>query len=126
LPQYLVHWTQRSSARDIQIADLCLFCSRLPLYYSPVLAKLARVIALVAFWGCLRLGTFVQETTTLLRVFTGRDFFFDTFLCPFFRYKTVKHRDDCHWIVLEPLTGYLLIWPLQLLLSKVILQAIVS
>jgi hypothetical protein len=65
----------KQRARPVQIADLYLFCSRLPLYYSPVLAKLARVIALVTFWGCLRLGTILQDATSLLKVITWRDFY---------------------------------------------------
>jgi hypothetical protein len=111
----------KQRARPIQIADLYLFCARLPLYYSPVLAKLARVIALVAFWGCLRLGTILQETGSLLRVITWRDFFFDgtRLFVSIFRDKTVKHRDDCHRIVLEPLTGHQLICPVRAFTSYV-------
>ncbi len=105
----------KQRARPIQIADLYLFCSRLPLYYSPVVAKLARVIALVAFWGCLRLGTILQESNSLLRVITWRDFFFDgkRLFVSIFRDKTVKHRDECHRIVLEPLMGHHLICPVR-------------
>jgi hypothetical protein len=105
----------KQRARPVQIADLVLFCSRLPLYYSPVLAKLARVVALVAFWGCLRLGTILQDTSSVLKVLTWRDFYFDgrNLFVSIFRDKTVKQRDDCHRIVLEPLSGNHLICPVR-------------
>jgi hypothetical protein len=105
----------KQRARPVQIADLHVLCSRLPLYYSPVLAKLARVIALVTFWGCLRLGTLLQESTSTLRVITWRDFFFDghRLFVSIFRDKTVKKYDDCHRIVLEPLNGNHLICPVR-------------
>jgi hypothetical protein len=112
----------KQRARPVQIADLFLFCSRLPLYYSPLLAKLARVIALVTFWGCLRLGTMLQDTTSLLQVITWRDFFFDghRLFVSIFRDKTVKRYDDCHRIMLEPLeAGDQLICPVQAFVSYV-------
>jgi hypothetical protein len=111
----------KQRARPIQIADLYLFCSRLPAYYSPVLAKLARVIALIAFWGCLRLGTLLQDQTSLLRVISWRDFYFDghCLFVSIFRDKTVKIRDDCHRIVLEPLCGNQEICPVRAFTSYI-------
>jgi hypothetical protein len=111
----------KQRARPVQIADLHLFCSRLPAYYSPGLAKLARVIALVAFWGCLRLGTLLQEQNSPLRVISWRDFFFDgtNLFVSIFRDKTVKNRDQCHRIVLEPLVGNDLICPVRAFVSYV-------
>jgi hypothetical protein len=105
----------KQRARPIQIADLYLFCSRLPAYYSPVVAKLARVIALITFWGCLRLGTLLQDQTSTLRVVTWRDFYFDgqRLFVSIFRDKTVKNRDDCHRIVLEPLSDNYAICPVR-------------
>ncbi len=105
----------KQRARPIQIADLYLLCSRLPAYYSPVLAKLARVIALVTFWGCLRLGTLLQEQASTMQVITWRDFYFDghRLFVSIFRDKTVKTRDDCHRIVLEPLNGNQSICPVR-------------
>jgi hypothetical protein len=111
----------KQRARPIQIADLYLFCSRLPSYYSPVLAKLARVVALVTFWGCLRLGTLLQNQTSTLRVISWRDFYFDghRLFVSIFRDKTVKTRDDCHRIVLEPLSGNHLICPVRAFISYI-------
>jgi hypothetical protein len=111
----------KQRARPVQIADLYLFCSRLPAYYSPVLAKLARVIALVTFWGCLRLGTLLQDQTSMLRVISWRDFYFDghRLFISIFRDKTVKTRDDCHRIMLEPLDGNYFICPVRAFISYV-------
>jgi hypothetical protein len=71
----LVSTKQR--ARPVRVADLLLLSSRLPLFYPSILAKLVRVIAMVAFWGCLRLGTLLQESSSQLRVLTWRDFVSD-------------------------------------------------
>jgi hypothetical protein len=111
----------KQRARPVQIADLHMLCSRLPAYYSPVLAKLARVIALVSFWGCLRLGTLLQDQNSPLRVISWRDFFFDgtKLFVSIFRDKTVKNRDQCHRIVLEPLVGNDLICPVRAFVSYV-------
>ena len=64
----------KQRARPVRVADLLLLASRLPFFYPPVLAKLVRVIAVVAFWGCLRLGTLLQESSSQLRVLTWARF----------------------------------------------------
>jgi hypothetical protein len=103
----------KQRARPVRVADLILLSSRLPLFYPSVLAKLVQVIALVAFWGCLRLGTLLQDSTSLLRVLTWRDFVFDgnRVFVSIFRDKTVKQHDECHRIVLDPIPGNPLICP---------------
>ena len=60
------------------------------------------------FWG-LRLGT------------SARDFVFDgnRVFVSIFRDKTVKQPDDCHRILLEPVTGNLLICPVKAYLDFV-------
>ncbi len=65
----------KQRARPFQIADLYVFCSRLPAYYSPVLAKLARVIALVAFSLCL--GLFCGTNLLCCVLFHVAIFYFD-------------------------------------------------
>jgi hypothetical protein len=111
----------KQRARPVQVADLLLLSSRLPYFYPPVVAKLVRVIALVAFWGCLRLGTLLQESSSQLRVLTWRDFVYDgqRVFVSIFRDKTVKQHDDCHRIVLEPVAGNSLICPVKAYLDYV-------
>ncbi len=111
----------KQRARPIRVADLLLLSSRLPSYYPSIIAKLVRVIALVAFWGCLRLGTLLQESSSQLRVLTWRDFVFDghRLFISIFRDKTVKEHDDCHRIVLDPVPGNLSICPVRAYLEYV-------
>jgi hypothetical protein len=88
---------------------MVLLCSRFSSFYPSVLAIVVRVIALVAFGGCLRLGT------------SARDFVYDgkRVFVSIFRDKTVKQHNDCHRIVLEPVTGNLLICPVKAYLDYV-------
>ncbi len=111
----------KQRARPVRVADLLLLSSRLPFFYPLVLAKLVKVIALVAFWGCLRLGTLLQDSSSQLRVLTWRDFVFDghRLFISIFRDKTVKQRDDCHRIVLDPIPGNSSICPVRAYLDYV-------
>jgi hypothetical protein len=111
----------KQRARPVRVADLIVLSSRLPLFYLSILAKLVRVIALVAFWGCLRLGTLLQDSSSKMRVLTWRDFVCDgnRVFVSIFRDKTVKQLDDCHRIVLEPIAGNSLICPVRAYLDYV-------
>ncbi len=111
----------KQRARPVRVADLLLLSSRLPLFYPIVITKLVRVIALVAFWGCLRLGTLLQDSSSQLRVLSWRDFVFDgrQLFVSIFRDKTVKEHDDCHRIVLDPVRGNSSICPVRAYLEYV-------
>lgn len=71
-----------------------------------MLAKLARVIVLVTFWGCLGLSTLLQDQASTLQVISWRDFYFDgrRLFVSIFRDKPVKTWNECHRIVLKLLT----------------------
>jgi hypothetical protein len=93
----------KQRARPVQFADLSLLAVSAPAVLPAVLAKVVTLVALVAFWGCLRLGTLVQDLASGLEVVSWRDVFCDgqsLFIC-IFRDKTIDTRDDGHRIVLK-------------------------
>jgi integrase len=109
----------KQRARPVRISDLLVLAQRLPHFYAPVLEKLVRAVALIAFWGCLRLGTILQEPTSSLEVLKWRDFVFDgsRLYVSIFRDKTVKKVDDCHQIVLDPILSNPLLCPVRAFLE---------
>ncbi len=109
----------KQRARPIQPDELCLLAKKLPFAYPPPVAKLVMFVALLTFWGCLRLGTCLLKEGSLLEVVTWEDVWFDgvNLFVTIFRDKTVREFDDGHRIILKAIPSHPWLCPVQAYLA---------